>query len=681
MRKYFSRADGFVIAGVLLPALLGLFLMAKLDLGIRRWSYDLLLAVRGRVSVTNAVVVYLDEESHSRLGQSLNEPWKRSLHATLVDRLTRAGAAGVAFDIVFLENRFAAPAEDVQLAEAFQRNGRVVLASGFHYEAGQTNRDPRMDLPLASLRRAAGRRWGHAQMIPSEDQVVRLHPPNYAEDNTNKMSLSWRAAELLKAPLTQVTNLDSLIAASSGERWLNYYGPAYHLTRTPFFAALNTNLTSDDFFRDKLVFVGASTLTKYSGERKDSYRTPFGLFVGDEDDQDKFIPGVEIQATAALNLIRGDWLTRPPALLEQLLFTFVGGLAGLGLFLTRPAKASLLAGALVLVTFVAAYLLFARLGIWTSWLVLLLQIVVAWFYSISVNSVRLHLRNQLLMQTVSRYLSPKLSRKFAGAKAEELLRPGATRHQLTVFFSDIAGFTTVTEGLDPDEFAKLMNQYFETAVGQCVFPTDGTVVKFIGDAIFAIWNAPDPQVDHAWRACEAALRFRSQAILEVKGRPLITRIGLHTGEANVGNFGSRERFDYTAFGESINLASRLEGLNKHLGTLTLMSAVTHAQVEGKFLTRYLGRFVLKGFEKAVEVHELVAKKEDAPQFAELHESFAAGLAAFQSGDREAALMAFEAIAERWPDDGPTQFYLRTLAELGEVTDSGGRAGEVELKEK
>jgi tetratricopeptide (TPR) repeat protein len=112
-----------------------------------------------------------------------------------------------------------------------------------------------------------------------------------------------------------------------------------------------------------------------------------------------------------------------------------------------------------------------------------------------------------------------------------------------------------------------------------------------------------------------------------------------------------------------------------------MSAVTHAQVEGKFLTRYLGRFVLKGFEKAVEVHELVAKKEDAPQFAELHESFAAGLAAFQSGDREAALMAFEAIAERWPDDGPTQFYLRTLAELGEVTDSGGRAGEVELKEK
>ena len=276
--------------------------------------------------------------------------------------------------------------------------------------------------------------------------------------------------------------------------------------------------------------------------------------MGDEDDADKFIPGVEIQATAALNLIRGDWLTRPPALLEQLLFTVLGGLAGAGLFLLRPARASLLAGALVALTGVAAYLLFSRLGVWTSWLVLLGQFLVAWFYSISVNSVRLHLRNQLLIQTVSRYLSPKLSRKFAGAKAYELLRPGATKHRLTVLFSDIAGFTTITEGLAPEEFAKLMNQYFETAVGQCVFATDGTVIKFIGDAIFAIWNAPDPQPDHAWRACEAALRFRSQAIQKIGGRELVTRIGLHTGEANVGNFGSRERFDYTAFGESINLA-------------------------------------------------------------------------------------------------------------------------------
>jgi adenylate cyclase len=681
MRRFLTKSNGYLIAGVLLPALLGFALMSKLETGPRQLSYDLLHAARGRVPVTNAVVIYLDEESHARLGQSLNEPWKRSLHADLVERMTDAGAAGVVFDIVFIENRFANPDDDLLLAEAIQRNKRVVLAAGFHYEAGQTHRDPQMDLPLASFRRAANRRWGHAQMVPSEDQVVRQHPLNYTAENTNKVSLSWRAAALMQAPATQATNLNQLIARSTGpERWLNYYGPAYHLARTPFFAALNTNLTSDDFFRDKLVFVGASTLTRYSGDRKDSYRTPFGLFVSDDADQDKFIPGVEIQATAALNLIRGDWLTRPPAQLEQWLYTVVGALGGLGLFLLRPARASMVAGGAGLLICLNAYVLFVAGHMWTSWLVLLLQVMVAWFYSISVNSVRLFLRNQLLLQSLSSYLSPKLARKFAGEKAQELMRPGATKHEVTIFFSDIAGFTNISEGLDPDELAHMMNQYFETAVGQCVFPTDGTVVKFIGDAIFAIWNAPDPQPDHAWRACDAALRFRQQAVQENNGRQLITRIGLHTGEANVGNFGSRVRFDYTAFGENINLASRMEGLNKYLGTLTLMSSATHAQLEGKFLTRYLGRFVLKGFEKAVEVHELVGRPADAPKFADLHAAFASALTAFQGGDRMTAAAGFEKIGARWPNDGPTKFYLRTMTDL-QAQPAAGRVGEVELKEK
>ena len=242
-------------------------------------------------------------------------------------------------------------------------------------------------------------------------------------------------------------------------------------------------------------------------------------------------------------------------------------------------------------------------------------------------------------------------------------------------------FTTISEGLDPDDLALTMNQYFETAVGQCVFPTDGMVVKFIGDAIFGIWNAPDLQSDHALRACDAALRFRSQAVQEVNGHKMITRIGLHTGEANVGNFGSRERFDYTAFGENINLASRMEGLNKYLGTLTLLTGATHAQVEGKFLTRYLGRFVLKGFERVVEVYELVGRAEDAPAFGDLHAAFTTALAAFQAGDQAESARGFEAIAARWPDDGPTKFYLRTLAEILEDPSIARPNGEVELREK
>ena len=116
-----------------------------------------------------------------------------------------------------------------------------------------------------------------------------------------------------------------------------------------------------------------------------------------------------------------------------------------------------------------------------------------------------------------------------------------------------------------------MNDYVQGAVGKCIHATDGTVVKYIGDAIFAFWNAPDPQNDHAVRACEAALKFREQSRLPVAGKKLVTRIGLHTGVANVGNFGSETGVDYTAIGENINLALRMEGLNKHLGTDVLIT--------------------------------------------------------------------------------------------------------------
>src|SRR5205823_14884368 len=137
------------------------------------------------------------------------------------------------------------------------------------------------------------------------------------------------------------------------------------------------------------------------------------------------------------------------------------------------------------------------------------------------------------------------------------------------------------------------------------FKTDGMVMKFIGDAIFALWNAPDPQPDHQLRACRAAILLRDQIggfTFGASTATLRTRIGLHTGVANVGNFGSEEKFGYDAMGENINLASRMEGLNKYLGTDVLITGDTYHDIAGQLITRRLGLFRLKGFEKAVEVH-------------------------------------------------------------------------------
>jgi adenylate cyclase len=226
-----------------------------------------------------------------------------------------------------------------------------------------------------------------------------------------------------------------------------------------------------------------------------------------------------------------------------------------------------------------------------------------------------------------------------------------------------------------------MNGYFQTAVAECIHPTDGTIVKYIGDAIFAFWNAPDLQADHPLRACEAALRFRDQPPQFMNGRRLVTLIGLHTGVANVGNFGSTTRVDYTALGENINLASRMEGLNRYLGTEALLTAETHAGVEGRFATRFLGKFRLKGFARSVGVFELAGRAEQAAGLRPLHEAFAAALELFQQKNFTGAEAAFRKALEIGPGDGPSGFYLKHIAALRKHPAPENWRGEVELKEK
>jgi adenylate cyclase len=235
--------------------------------------------------------------------------------------------------------------------------------------------------------------------------------------------------------------------------------------------------------------------------------------------------------------------------------------------------------------------------------------------------------------------------------------------------------------MDPDELARLMNEYFQSAVSHCIHETDGTVVKYIGDAIFAFWNAPDPQGDHAFLACDAALRFRALPVQTVNGTELVTRIGLHTGVANVGNFGSTARVDYTAIGESINLASRMEGLNKYLGTRVLITGETQREAGARLVTRYLGLFRLKGFEKAVAVYELLGYPAKEADTRPLRESFAVALDQFTKRSFAAAEAAFNSLVQSNGRDGPSKFYLEQIAELREADLPPDWKGEITLKDK
>jgi len=235
--------------------------------------------------------------------------------------------------------------------------------------------------------------------------------------------------------------------------------------------------------------------------------------------------------------------------------------------------------------------------------------------------------------------------------------------------------------MDSDELASLMNQYFESAVSKCIHRTEGTVVKYIGDAIFAFWSAPEVQTDHAVRACEAALRFRDLAGQAIDGRHLRTRIGLHTGLANVGNFGSAQRVDYTALGESVNLASRMEGLNKFLGTGCVMTGDTRAAIGDRFVTRDLGRFRLKGFEKVVAVHELVGWPEEAELTRAWRTVFREALLAYRRRDFDTAQRGFLRTIELRPEDGPSTFYLKRIQDIEGQAQLTHWNGDIGLTEK
>jgi len=622
-------------------------------------SYDLLTILKPMVVPTNAVLVFMDEASHERLGQPLNAPWDRMLHAQLVEKLTTAGAKAIVFDIVFSDPALNGPEADRQLAEAFATSKRVIIAADNERVGASMSK---FRPPTEALLKAAVN-IGSAEVRASRDLIVREHTAGPPHEQLS--SLAWTAAEFVGAVRLDKTG------AEPADRWLQYYAPADSLPSVSYADALA--LSQPEAFRDKVVFVGARVLTRFAGERKDEYPTPYTFLRR----QTPFISGVEIQATAFLNLVRGDWWRRASSPTEAMVITLLGALFGYALMQARPWSATALAIVASGAVLLASCAILRDGNLWFPWLLPVTQLGVVWVVSVAVNSFRLYLERRLYEQTLALYLSPKLVKKFMDD--ERFRQPGAEKQTITILFSDIANFTSISEGMDSDELAKLMNRYFEKAVKDAIHATDGTVVKYIGDAIFSFWNAPDQQADHAARACEAALRFRDQGVQHANGRPLVTRIGLHTGVANVGNFGSMERIDYTALGESVNLASRMEGLNKHLGTTVLITGATKAETGDRFAMRSLGKFRLKGFEKSVEVFELLGQRNGPPE--QWLSDFDSALKAFTRAELDGAERDFRKVLELRKEDGPARFYLERIQELRAAPASAAWTGEVDVNEK
>jgi adenylate cyclase len=264
------------------------------------------------------------------------------------------------------------------------------------------------------------------------------------------------------------------------------------------------------------------------------------------------------------------------------------------------------------------------------------------------------------LEVFGRYVSKNLVHQIM--RSPETAGVGGTRREITVMFTDIEGFSLLSETMEPELLTSRLSRYFD-ALGSAISANHGMIDKYIGDSIMAFWNAPEPDPDHIANACRAALQAAvagNQLSVKWRGRGrsgFRTRFGLHTGLAVVGNVGARERINYTLVGAVANQASRLEGLNKVYGTEILASGEVAGATADRFVWRHIDRIVAAGTTEQHDIHEPLGESDSAPLHAELLAQWEAGRAAYIEGRFEAALACFRATASLRPDDGPSRVFI------------------------
>lgn len=272
-----------------------------------------------------------------------------------------------------------------------------------------------------------------------------------------------------------------------------------------------------------------------------------------------------------------------------------------------------------------------------------------------------------MRDVMARYLSPSVS-QWVLNRPERLTLGGETR-TMTAFFCDLRGFTTLSQAMEPQALVALLNDYM-SAMTEIVFRHDGVLDKYIGDEIMAFWNAPMDQPDHATRACATALDMvqrlhELRAQWKERGNPqLDLGIGINTGPMVVGNMGSRDRLAYTVLGDAVNIASRLQGVNKDYGTRVLVSEATMKAAGESFTYRYLDRVQVKGRTEPLAVYEVVSYRHQLdPKTGTLLEQYARGIERYHAGQWTAAAELFDRLLSDYPGDGPSALYLRRSREF------------------
>jgi len=446
-----------------------------------------------------------------------------------------------------------------------------------------------------------------------------------------------------------------------GTALINYVGPYHSYPHYSMADVLFPQLPPGTF-RDKIVLVGGTALAI-----GDSRNTPFQK-------QGAGYMGVEVHANVIDNLLHSNephrtFLIR--GFREELVdigFIILFG-AGLGLWFgrCRPLVATATAVIVLGLFMCFVYFSFAYFGRWFSFVVPSITLVLSYLSATSFRVVSEEREKLRIRKSFSQYLAPGVI-ALIEKDPQKYIRPGGEVKELTIMFSDIRDFTTLSEGMSPDDLVLLLNEYFG-AMTDILYQHFGTLDKYIGDAIMAFWGSPLPQEDHAFRACSAALQMVAR--LEelnrdwhAHGRPEIAiGIGLNTGPVNVGNMGSDKRLAWTVMGDNVNLASRLEGMTKQYRTSVIIGETTCAQVKDQFVAREVDKIRVKGKKHPVTIYELLAPLSEAGPYEALLTDYNQAMDCYRTRNWTEAAGKFGPIMVAHPLDGPTQVLLQRCLEF------------------
>ncbi len=645
------------------------------------------------------IIVGISQDSYNALPAKW--PWPKSYYARLVRNLHRAGAKAIGLDVIFSASDTGAHAEEQDLRDAIREAGNVVLAGKLEPDAQYYSLRKGFE-NFGNIIADSTSLIGLVNVPADADGVLRRYMP-FGYESQRQRRIPTFSTALLNVYYGQKP---SYTAEISGEYFhyvgreiprydsttflINYYGPSGMFRRINVADVLDdkdfktvdelehpgedvntfddpdTGYLTDGTFRGKIVIVGS-----VMPEEKDLFPVSFAQGRREGDNE---MYGVEIHANIIQNILNKDFILHEPTWLTALvalglsMFTFALT-AGIKSIRTRySAQMEFLGLAVIIAEMVILYWvsikLFTELNYLTDMMSPFLTVAGCYVGSTIYNYVTERKQRLLIKSMFTQYVNPSVVDELIANP--EKLRLGGERKELTVFFSDIESFTSISEQMPPEELVSILNEYL-SVMTTIIFTHAGTLDKYEGDAIVAFWGAPIAQDDHALRACCAAVEM--QKILQVlrdrwqrEGKPMLNvRIGLNTGEMIVGNMGGMGRFDYTVIGDSVNLGARLESANKLYKTGILVSESLYKRVAGSVFGRELDLLRVVGKTEPIRVYELmdILGEETIPRSTlDMTEFFTAGLLLYRKRNFTAAISEFEKALQRVPSDYPSKLYIQ-----------------------